>query len=131
MKKPVRYDYSKPIKIISYKKNRFDTIFYSFLLTLMMAAIFYLIFIHDGKFKIDFVLWRVLVSMPLIMLSYWLKGMLDEIRTYTPKLMRKHIWNINELMEMTGKDRKETEAIMNHVLDASFIVDQKNIEKQD
>ena len=69
--------------------------------------------------------------MPLVMLSYWLKGLLDEIRTYTPKLMRKHIWNINELMEMTGKNREETENIMNHVLDASFIVDQKNIEKQD
>ena len=131
MKKPVRYDYSKPIKIISYKKNRFDTIFYSFLLSLMMAAVFFLIFIHDGKFKIDFVLWRVLVAMPLVILSYWLKSLLDEIRTYTPKLMKKHIWKINELMEMTGKDRKDTEMIMNHVLDASFIVDQKNIEKED
>ena len=129
MKKPVRYDYSKPIKIISYKKNRFDTIFYSFLLTLMMVTIFYLIFIHDGKFKIDFVLWRVCVSIPLVMLIYWIRELLEELRIYPQKLMTKHIWSMKELMELTGKDEEKTEKIMNHVLESCFVVDKSCIKK--
>ena len=122
-----KYDFSKPIKILQYKSPKFDIIFYSALLSVMMATVFYLVFIHDGKFRIDFVLWRVLVSVPLLMLSYWLKELLDELRIYPAKLMKKHIWSLKELMEMTGKDRKETERIMTHVLESCFEVDQKNI----
>ena len=122
-----KYDFSKPIKILQYKSPKFDIIFYSALLSVMMATVFYLVFIHDGKFRIDFVLWRVLVSVPLLMLSYWLKELLDELRIYPAKLMKKHIWSLKELMEMTGKDRKETERIMTHVLESCFVVDQKNI----
>ena len=53
------YDFSKPVKLLQYKSPRFDIVFYSAILSLLMIAIMYLIFIHDGKFKIDFVLWRV------------------------------------------------------------------------
>ena len=92
-----------------------------------MLAVIYLVFIHDGKFKIDFVLWRVLVSIPLLILSYWLRELLNELRIYPAKLMKKHIWTLKEMMELTGKDRKETERIMTHVLESCFEVDQKNI----
>ena len=122
-----KYDFSKPVKLLQYKSPKFDIIFYSALLSMLMAIVFYLVFIHDGKFRIDFVLWRVLVSIPLLMLSYWLKELLDELRIYPAKLMKKHIWTLKELMEMTGKDRKETERIMTHVLESCFIVDQKNV----
>ena len=121
-----KYDFSKPVKLLQYKSPRFDIIFYSAVLSMLMLTVIYLIFIHDGKFKIDFVLWRVLVSIPLLMLSYWLKELLDELRIYPAKLMKKHIWTLKELMEMTGKDQKETERIMTHVLESCFIVDRKN-----
>lgn len=124
-----KYDYSKPIRLLQYKSPRFDIIFYSALLSAMMLAVMYLIFIHDGKFKIDFVLWRVLISIPLIMLCYWLKELLDELRVYPAKLMKKHIWTLKELMEMTGKDEKETKRIMDHVFEACFIVDQRNVKE--
>ncbi len=122
-----KYDFSKPIKLLQYKSPKFDIVFYSAILSLLMATVFYLVFIHNGKFKIDFVLWRVLLSIPLLMLSYWLKDLLDELRVYPPKLMKKHIWVLKELMEMTGKDQKETERIMTHVFESCFVVDQKNI----
>lgn len=124
-----KYDYSKPIKLLQYKSPRFDIIFYSALLSGMMLAIIWLLFLHDGKFAINFVLWRVLICIPLVMLSYWVKELLDELRVYPGKLMKKHIWTLKELMEMTGKDEKQTMSIMNHVLESCFIVDQKNVKK--
>ena len=127
--KVAKYDFDKPVKLIQYKSPRFDIIFYSSLLSFLMLAVMYLIFIHDGKFKIDFVLWRVLVCIPLIILAYWVKELLDELRVYPQKLMKKHVWTIKELMELTGKDRKETERIMNHVLESCFQIDRKNIKE--
>ena len=127
MKRLPKYDFDKPVKLLQFKTPKFDIIFYSAALSGLMLAIMYLIFIHEGKFKIDFVLWRVLVSIPLIILAYWLKELLDELRVYPAKLMKKHIWTIKELMEMTGKDRNETERIMSHVFESCFEVDQKNI----
>lgn len=126
-----KYDYSKPIKLLQYKRPWFDIMFYSFILSVLMIIILALIFYHDGEFKIDFVLWRVIVCIPLIILTYWIRQLLNELRIYPTKLMKKHIWNINELMEMTGKDRKETENIMNHVLESCFVVDNKNKLKEE
>lgn len=127
MKKPVKYDYDKPIKILQPKRNGFDIMFYSCILSILVVLIVALICVHDGQFKIDFVLWRVIVCIPLVMLTLVFKQLLDELRIY-PKLLReKHIWSIDELMKMTKKDRKETENIMNHVLDSAFIVDNKCI----
>ena len=122
-----KYDFSKPIKLISYKRPWFDIGFYSCGLSILMVAIFWLVFMHDGKFKIDFVLWRVLVCIPLVILAYWFRELLEELRIYPEKLKRKHIWTMKELMEMTGKDEKTTETIMNHVLESCFVVDQKNV----
>ncbi len=127
MKKPTRYDFSRPIKIISYKSPRFDIIFYSFILSLLMLGLFVLLFIHDGRFAIAFTLPRVLIGIPLIMVAYLFKQLLDELRIYPEKLLTKHVWKIEELMQLTGKDRKETENIISHVLEAAFIVDDKNI----
>ena len=131
MNKAKKYDYTKPIKIISYKSPRFDIIFYSFCLSLIMVVLFFLLFIKDGKFTVDFSLWKVLVSTPLIMIAYLFKQLLDELRIYPKLLMKKHSWTINELMKLTNKDQKETENIMNHVLDAAFIVDKRNEKESD
>ena len=127
MKRLPKYDFDKPVKLLKYKAPKFDIVFYSAALSVLMLSIMWLIFIHDGKFKIDFVLWRVLVSIPLIILAYWVKELLDELRIYPPKLMKKHIWSLKDLMELTGKDRKETERIMSHVFESCFDVDQKSI----
>ena len=45
--------------------------------------------------------------------------------------MKKHTWTIKELMELTGKDQKETENIISHVLESCFIVDEKKILKEE
>ena len=127
MKKLPKYDFDKPVKLLEYRAPRFDIIFYSFLLSLITLAVVWLLFIHDGKFAINFVLWRVLAAMPLVIIAYWLRELLNELRVYPPKLMKKHIWTIKELMELTGKDRRQTEAIMSHVFEACFSVDKKNI----
>lgn len=129
MKKFTKFDYDKPIKILSYKRPWFDIFFYSAILSILMLAIIYLLFIQGGKFVINFELWRVLVSIPLIMLCYLFKQLLDELRIYPRLLMRKNIWKINELMEMTKKDREETERIMNRILDVACNVDPKCIKK--
>ena len=129
MKRPTRYDFSKPIKIISYKSPKFDIVFYSFFFTLIVFIVFALLFIHDGKFEINFVLWRVIVAFPLVIIAYFFRQLLDELRKYPKLLMKKHIWTIKELMELTGKDQKETENIISHVLESSFIVDNKNTVK--
>lgn len=129
MKKPVKYDYSKPIKIIQYRSPWFDILFYSTILSLLMVFIFTLLFIHNGKFEINFVLWRVLICLPLLIIAYIFKQLLDELRIYPKQLMKKHTWTIEELMQMTKKDRKETENIMNHVLESAFEVDKGNVIK--
>lgn len=129
MKKPTRYDFSKSIKILGYKRNRFDIIFYSFLFSILVLIIFLLLFIHDGKFEINFKLGRVLIAFPLTILAYIFRQLLDELRKYPKLLMKKHIWNIKELMELTGKDQKETENIMSHVFESCFVIDDKNIIK--
>ena len=101
-----RYDFTKPIRIIQYKSPRFDLIFYSALFTALVTAIIALICIHDGTFEIRFVTWRVLLCIPLILLAVWMRELLNELRIYPKQLMKKHTWKIEELMEMTGKDRE-------------------------
>lgn len=129
MKKVNKYDYDKPIKILQPRRNGFDIMFYSGILSVLVVSIFFLIFIHDGKFKIDFVLWRVIICFPMVILAYIFKQLLDELRTYPKLLNKKHIWKIEELMQMTHKNRQETENIMNHVLESAFYVDDSCIKK--
>ena len=130
MKKPTRYDFSKSIKILGYKSPRFDILFYSVIFTALVVMIFALLFIHDGKFEINFKLGRVLIAFPLTIIAYIFRQLLDELRKYPKLLMKKHIWTIKELMELTGKDQKETENIMSHVFESCFVIDEKNIIKE-
>ena len=130
MKKFIKLDYDKPIKLLGYKKPWFDIIFYSAGLSLCALILFYLLFIHNGKFEISFPLWRVLVCIPLIMILLLFKQLLEELRVYPQQLMRKNIWKIDELMKMTNKNREETEKIMNRVIEACFVVDKKSIKKE-
>lgn len=129
MKNVKKYDFNKPIKILQRRRNGFDIMFYSCILSILLVGIFFLIFIHDGKFKIDFVLWRVLISFPMVILAYIFKQLLDELRIYPKQLSKKHIWKIEELMQMTHKNRQETENIMNHVLESAFYVDDSCVKK--
>lgn len=129
MKKIQKYDFDKPIKIIQQKRNGFDIMFYSGILSVLVVVIVALICVHNGEFKIEFVLWRVLVCIPLLVLTHFIKQLLDELRIYPKKLREKHIWTIEELMQLTKKDRNETENIMNHVLESAFYVDDKCIKK--
>lgn len=129
MKNVQKYDFNKPIKIIQAKRNGFDIMFYSCILSILVVLIVALICVHDGEFKIEFVLWRVIVCIPLIVLAYIFKGLLNELRIYPKQLSKKHSWTIEELMAMTKKGRSETENIMNHVLESAFYVDDKCIKK--
>ena len=127
--KILRYDFNKPIKLLSRKRNGFDIMFYSAILSVLVVAVIALICVHDGQFRIEFVLWRVLVCIPLLMLIVVFKQLLDELRIYPKLLDKQHIWTIDELMKLTKKDRKETENIMSHVFESCYIVDEKNILK--
>lgn len=123
----MKYDFSKPIKILGFKNPRFDIIFYSAIFSALVIIILALICVHDGKFVIDFVLWRVIVCFPLVILAYIFRQLLNELKVYPKKLAAKRTWTIEELMKMTGKDRKETENIMTHVFESCCVIDEKNI----
>ena len=125
----VEYDFSKPIKLLQRKRNGFDIYFYSACLSTLVVLILVLICIHDGQFKIEFVLWRVLVSIPLIILAYIFKQLLDELRIYPKFLDAKHTWELEELMKLTKKNKEETMHIMTHVFESCYIVDSKCIKK--
>lgn len=129
MKNIQKYDFDKPIKILQPKRNGFDIMFYSCMLSILVVVILALICIHDGEFRIEFVLWRVIVCIPLMVLTYFFKQLLDELRIYPRQLNKKHIWTIDELMKLTKKNRQETENIMNHVLESAFYVDDKCVKK--
>ena len=121
MKKPTRYDFSRPIKILGYKRNRFDIIFYSFLFSVLVLIIFSLLFIHDGKFEINFKLGRVLIAFPLTILAYIFRQLLDELRKYPKLLMKKHIWTIRNITYMFFSFKSIFCNIMTIYFNTSFI----------
>lgn len=129
-RKLVQYDFTKPIKLLEYRRPGFDIMFYSALLAILVAIVLALICVHDGKIKIQFDLVRVIISLPLVVLALVFKQLLDELRIYPKKLMKKNIWTIEEMMTLTKKDRKETENIMTHVLESCFVVDINNIKNK-
>ena len=124
-----KYNFDKPIKLLEFKEPKFELIFYSSILTILVIIILSLLCIHDGQFKIDFVLWRVLIAMPLIIITIFIKQLLDELKKYPKELIKKNIWTIEELMQLTKKDKKETENIISHVLEACFKVDDENLKE--
>lgn len=126
----VQYDFSKPIKLLEYHRPGFDIMFYSAILGIAVCLIVALVAVKDGKFALTFTLPRVLISLPLIIIAYIFKQLLQELRVYPKKLLEKNVWTIEELMALTKKDRKETENIMTHVLESCFIVDINNIKNK-
>ena len=128
-RKLVKYNFDIPIKLLEYHRPGFDIMFYSALLGILVVVILALICVHDGKFVIKFSLVRVIICLPLLILAYIFKQLLDELRIYPRKLLQKNIWTIDELMALTKKNREETENIMTHVFEACFIVDIKNIKE--
>lgn len=117
------YDFDRPIRITRYRPAGLDIVFYTVALGIVVIAMMLLLFWRNGRLTYEFTLGRTLLSLPLAMLALILIGLLRELRTYTTKLLKKSVWTIDELMEMTGKDRKETEQIVSHVLESCFTVD--------
>ena len=123
MRRGKSYDFDRPIHIQRMKANGLDIIFYTFVFSLLAAAILYILCMKDGKFGVYFELWRVLVSMPLIILAYFILQPLKELRTYVPLIAKKATWTLEEMMQLTKKDREQTEKIMTRVLESGFVVD--------
>lgn len=123
MKRGQSFDFDHPIHIQRMKANGLDIIFYTFLFSVLAAAILWILCMKDGKFGIYFDLWRVGVSIPLIILAYFVLQPLKELRLYVPRVAKKATWTVEEFMKLTGKDRRETEQIMTRVLESGFIVD--------
>ena len=123
MHKNAEYDFSKTIRIVRLKANGPDIMFYTALASILLAAILLILCFKGGVFGIYFDLWRVLVSIPLIILVLLPLQLLKELREYVPKLAKQQEWTLEELMKMTGKDEKETVRIMTRVLESAFIVD--------
>ena len=125
------YDFDKPIRITRFRPGGLDILFYSVLLGIITAAMMFILFWREGRFVLTFTLGRTLISFPLAMIAIILIQMLREIRTYTKALLKKSTWTIEELMELTGKDRKETERIISRVLEVSFTVEMSCIKNAD
>ena len=130
MKRGKAYNYDRPIRIQRMKANGLDIMFYTFVFSVLVAAIMFILCMKDGKFGVYFELWRVAVSIPLIIITYFVLQPLKELRTYVPLIAKKATWNIEELMALTKKDRQQTEKIMNRVLESAFVVD-PSFEKKD
>ena len=129
MKQQKAYDFDRPIRIRSVKSNGLDIIIYMILFSALVAAVLLIMCMKDQKFGVYFDLWRVLVSIPLIIIAYFVLQPLKELRTYVPLIAKKATWTIEDMMKLTKKDRRETEHIMTRVLESAFIVD-PSCEKQ-
>ena len=129
MRKPAEYDFSLPIRIVRPKANGLDIMFYTALASVLLAVILVILCFKGGVFGVYFDLWRVLVSIPLILLTLVPLQLLRELRVYPPKLARQPQWTLEELMRLTGKDEKETRRVITRVLESAFVVD-PSCEKQ-
>ncbi len=121
------YNFDEPIKIVRYRGGATDIVFYSLMLAIVTGAIFLILFWQNGKIVFQFTLLRVLIAFPLTLLFVIFSELLRELRKYTRKLMQKSTWTIEELMEMTGQNRKRTEQSISHVLETGFTVDPRCI----
>ena len=80
MNKGKVYRYDQTIHIERMKANGLDIIFYTIVFSVLAAAILFLLCMKEGKFGIYLDLWRVLVSIPLIILAYFVLQPLKELR---------------------------------------------------
>ena len=125
------YDFTQPIRITAYRGGAFSVVFYSLLVSVIAAAMVLILFWQNGKIVFTFTLPRTLIAFPLSILLVLSAELLRELKTYTSKLAAKPEWSIEELMELTGKNRKQTEAIISHVLESSFTVNAACIKNWD
>ncbi len=126
----VQYDFSKPIRITAMRSGGLDTLFYAFSLSLCLTAMILILSLREGKFRFEFTFWRTLICLPIAMVAIVLFQLLRELRKYPPKLSKQSVWTMEELMALTGKDRKETERIITRILEACFTVDERCILKE-
>ena len=129
MRQKKDYDFNQPIRIMRMKANGLDIMFYTMLFSVLAAVIMLILCMKKGVFGVYIELWRVLLCIPLIILATYPLQLLKELRLYVPKLAGKAEWNIDELMALTGKDRRETERIITRCLESAFVVD-SSCEKQ-
>ena len=118
-----RYDFDGGIRLLGRKTGGLDTMFYAALCSGLMLAVFFVLTRKGGVFGFYFDLWRVLLSILLILPVTWLIQLLRELRDYPAELSRKASWTIEELMALTGQGRRETERVITRVLESCFIVD--------
>lgn len=130
-KKLVSYNFDSPIRIVRYRAGGLDIMFYAALLGISITLILFLLCFHDGRFVLKLTTARTLLSIPLILFAMLMASMLKEILIYTKILLRKSVWNIEELMKITKKDRRETERIITRVLEVGFVVDTQCIKNTD
>ena len=123
----VRYDFDHPIRLVAMRTGGLDTIIYAFLLSTCVTIIILLLSLRNGKLHMEFTFWRTLLCVPFSVIAVILFQLLRELRVYPLKLIKQNVWTIDELMELTGKDRQETERIITRVLEACFTVDSRNI----
>ena len=117
------YDFDKPIRIVGMKSGGLDIMFYAGVFAVIVGAVFFVLCLKDGQFGFYFDLWRVLVSIPLIVLAPVPLQLLRERRDLPPALAKKAVWSREELMRLTGKDARQTERIITRVLESAFLVD--------
>lgn len=121
-KELVRYDFDHPIRLVSFRTGGLDTLFYAVMLSICLSAILLILSIRGGKVHFEFTLGRTLISFPFSVFAVIFYQLLRELRKYPPLLLKQNVWTIDELMELTGKDRRETEQIITRVLEACFTV---------
>ena len=117
------YDFDNPIRITAYRPAGIDIVFYTAALSVVLIVMMLILFMRQGKIVYEFTLWRTLLSLPLAIIAIFIIELMRELRTYTSKQAEKPVWTMEELMELTGKDRKHTEQIISHVLESCFTVD--------
>ena len=119
----VRYDFDQPIRLVAFRTGGLDSLFYAVMLSIFVSAALLILSVRNGKLHLEFTLGRTLLAFPFVLIAVIFYQLLRELRTYPPKLLKQNVWTIEELMALTGKDRRETEQIITRVLEACFTVD--------
>ncbi len=125
------YNFDEPIIITRYRGGATDIAFYAFLLSVIGGGIFLLLFLHDGKIKMEFEFWRTLIAFILSLPFVVIAGLLKEIKKYTRELAKKKVWTFEELKALTKKNDEQTRNTISHVLEVAFTVDPKCIKNWD
>ena len=118
----IKYDFDHPIRLVAFRHGGLDSLFYAVMLSICLSAMLLILSLRGGKLHFEFTLGRTLLSFPFSIFAVIFYQLLRELRVYPPKLLKQNVWTIEELMELTHKDRKETEQIITRVLEACFTV---------